>query len=1172
MSCGATLFHTLLATFQALLHGLCGQRRLLVGSPAAGRSRSGLAGLVGYFVNPLPLRSEASGDPPFAAFLERSRRTVLEAFEHEVPFPLLVERLQPERETGRSPLLRAVFALHRSPFPGQEALAAFALGEPGGRLDLGGGLVLESMPLAAQPGQFDLTLLAAELGDEIRLSLLFDAALFDRTTVGRMAACFHTLAGAVAADPERRLSELPLLDEAERRQVLGEWNDTARRAAGAGRIHERIAARAADDPDAPAVVCGSRVMTRSELVRRAGLLAAHLRSMGVGPEKVVAVLSERRPEMVAGLLGVLAAGGAYLPIDPALPRDRVAWLLQDSRAGVLLASTGARSGLGPLGVPTVLLDAPAGEEGGAGEAPDSGVTGESLAYVIYTSGSTGLPKGVGVSHAALENLIDWHLEAFGLAGTDAVSHVANLSFDAAVWEVWPALAAGASVHLPDEEARSSPEALRDWLAAERIRVAFVPTAMAERLLALDPPPGAPLRLLLTGGDRLRARPSGLPFALHNNYGPTENTVVATSGPVAAAGGGGAGGEDAGTPPSLGRPIANVRTYLLDGALRPLPTGCAGELYLAGASLARGYLGRPGQTAERFLPDPFGAPGGRLYRTGDRARWLPGGELDFLGRADDQVKVRGFRIEPAEVESALARHPGVHEGVVLALDDPRRGPGLVAFVAGPAVPAVRELRAFLSGMLPSYMIPAAFVALASLPLTANGKVDRRALAAQAAMRPETAGQEAPRGPVEEVIAGLFAEALGLDSVGSEDDFFALGGHSLLASRLVSQAREIFQADLTLRRFFAAPTVAGLAAAVDEVLDGAERLASSLEPAPRGPAPPLSSAQRRLWLLGRIWPGSPTYNIPAVLHCAGRLETGALAAALDGLRSRHEALRTTFPEEAGGPIQRISPAAALPLPLVDLAALGPSRGPAEAERLAAAEARRPFDLAAGPLLRALLLRLGAGEYGEHRLALTVHHIVADGWSMGVLLRDLAALYEAAVTGRPAPLPALPVQPADVAWLERARLADERFAARDRLVGEAARGCAGAPGPRRPAPPGRAQPAGEDLGPEPSVRSRRGRRGARPPGACDALRDPPRGVPGFALPHDRRGGPRARLGRGATRARRARAPGRPVPGDRGAAHRRGRRPDLPRAAGPGAPLCPRRVPLCRRPFRKGRRSPAA
>jgi amino acid adenylation domain-containing protein len=959
-------------------------------------------------------------DPAFDALLDRSRRAVLDAFAQEVPFPALVERLQPERDPGRTPLFQAAFVFQKAPRREEEALAGFALNEAGARLDLGG-VALESLALPVLPAQFDLSLVAAEVGGTLRASLLYDLDLFEEATVVRMTGWLRNLATALAVLPGLRVGDVLPWSDAERAQVLQEWAG-AELPSVRPLIPARVAARAAEAPESPAIRQGDRSVTYGELARRAHGLAWRLRSLGVGPEVKVAVFAERRPETVIGLLAVLESGGAYVPIDPASPPERTVRLVADSGARVLLTERALAGRLPELSAQVLFLDEPWEERT---EAPPLRLVPGHLAYVIYTSGSTGQPKGVQISHESLRAFVERHEERYGIGPVDVVSHLSGQAFDVSVLDLWVPLANGACVWLPeDDEVRSAPALLWERMAAAGVTHACLTTSLYEGVVALGPAVlrrPTLLRHLLAAGERMRQRPpADLPFEVWNAYGPTEATVLATAGIVAPRGSGG---------PSIGRPIPGTRTLLLDRLLRPVPAGAPGELCLGGPGLARGYLGRPDQTADKFVPDPFGPPGSRLYRTGDLTRWRPDGKIDFLRRIDDQVKIRGVRIEPGEIERTLAIHPDVREAVVLAVDDPAVGPRLVAFVipAGEEIPGTRELREHLAAALTPSMIPSAFVTLPGLPLTSNGKIDRRALLAQASSVEAEGESVAPRDPVEEALAELWAAELGRERVGIHDDFFALGGHSLLGARLIARIRETFGADLELRRLFQTPTVAGLAEALRSAA-GAE----AIRPAPRHPAPPASIAQESLWFLDRLRPGTATYNVPLELRWSGELSLPALSAALASIEARHESLRTYFPDLEGRPVQRTSSplggggwdrgearrgAAQRPLKLLDLSNLPLPLRETEADRLATSEAHRPFNLQRGPLSRVTLLRLSDAE---HRLLWVVHHIVADGVSLGVWFSEMAELYRAALDGRPAALPALSIQPADVAVHERTLLA--------------------------------------------------------------------------------------------------------------------------------------------------------
>ncbi|MBV8203189.1 MAG: amino acid adenylation domain-containing protein, partial [Acidobacteria bacterium] len=868
----------------------------------------------------------------------------------------------------------------------------------------------------------------------------------------------------------------------------------------------RFTAHAARRPAAAAVAWDGGELSYGELDRRARRLAAELRARGIGPETVVAICADRSPETVIAALAILRAGAAYLPLDPGYPRERLDFMLRDSGAAAVVARPDLAASLPeaakiiPISAEEPLLPAidlasdeatqapreaepvpreaepaspnaaqappeakpvlPVGDlpDQPRGPVPPAELHGDdlSLAYVIYTSGSTGRPKGVEIHRGGLANLVAWHLAAYGVGENDRATLLAGPAFDAAVWELWPYLAAGASLHVPPAAVRASAELLLGWLAEQRISICFLPTPLAAALLAeieRRPPPRLALRALLTGGDRLAAAPAAeLPFVLWNHYGPTESTVVATAGPVRAG--------LAGAPP-IGRPIRGTRIHLLDRTGGQLPLGVPGELAIGGAGLARGYRGRPELTAERFVPDPWGEPGGRLYLTGDLARLTADGDLEFLGRRDRQVKIRGFRIELGEIEAVLRQHSAVREAVVTARPAPAGGEvRLVAYVVTSADVAgieEEELRLLLGTRLPDYMVPAAFVQLAALPLTRNGKIDLAALPdprpAPAAPRapgtqggPEdgSEGGRRPSNAVEELLHGIWAGLLGRGDFGVDANFFRLGGHSLLATQLLSRVRDALQVELPLATLFTAPTVAGLARAVEPLLEalgapGAAGTAAGRAPSPpgagirpraaAGPAP-LSFAQERLWFLDQLAPGGSVYNIGRAYALEGALARPALARALGEIVRRHEALRTRFASFDDGPAQLAERAATWRLPLCDLGALPAAARETEAERLAALTVRRAFDLSRGRLLRTVLVRRRADD---HLFVVAMHHIVSDGWSMSLFTRELAALYTAYAgsggsAGAAAPVLAeLPVQYADYAVWQRERLGGGELAGR-------------------------------------------------------------------------------------------------------------------------------------------------
>jgi len=1006
---GATLFMTLLAAFYTLLARYTGEEDLVAGTPVAGRGNAETEGLIGFFVNTLVLRTSLAGDPSFLELLARVRTTALEAYAHQdLPFEQLVAELAPRRDLDRSPLFQVLFALWERP----------------PELTLSPGLTGSVAELRTSASMFDLTLQVTRDGDTLSPDAEYAADLFDAATVDRLLGHLGTLLAGAAAAPGRRLSELPLLAAAELEQLRSSWNGAEPEPLSAPTLHELFAAQAARTPGTLAVVRGSEALTYAELEARSALLAERLRRLGAGPEVPVGVCLPRTPEMVVALLAVLRAGGFYLPLDPAYPAERLAYMLEDSGCDLVLTVEAAAAALPQAGVRLLRLDEPLDTDpGDATREPRvlPGVLPNNLAYLIYTSGSTGRPKAVAIEHRGAALLAGWARGVFSPAELAGVLASTSIAFDLSVFEIFVPLAWGGTVILVDNAlalpALKAPGALPPGVEVRLLNT--VPSAAAE-LLRVDGLPATVSTLNLAG----EALPGTLARAayrrpeterLYNLYGPSEDTTYSTFALIAST------PRRPSTPP-IGRPVDGTRAYVLDRRLQPVPAGVPGELHLAGGGLARGYLGRPELTAERFLPDPLAQEAGaRMYRTGDLCRRRADGELEYLGRIDRQVKVRGFRIELGEVEAALATQPGVRAAVAVVREDEPGDRRLVAYVVADAQVTPATLRRAVQARLPEAMTPSLFLLLDALPLTANGKVDHRALPIPEAQPGDGHEHIAPRTHLEERIAGLWRALLKVDRLGIHDNFWELGGHSLLATRLAYRVRESFGIELPVRTLFEHPTLAGYAAAIAESLDQerpGEQAEHMTRRTDRGPAP-LSHAQQRLWFLDRFQPGLPVYNLPVLFGIAGPLAAGALAAALAEVVRRHEVLRTTYAvdSETGDPRQVVAEPAPWLLPQVDLAGLPAAHREAEAGRLLAAERRLPFDLARGPLLRSFLVRLGPEE---HRLALTMHHIVSDGWSIGVLRRELQALYGAALTGRPSPLPELAVQYADFSVWQRRWLA--------------------------------------------------------------------------------------------------------------------------------------------------------
>jgi amino acid adenylation domain-containing protein len=1021
-----TFFMTMLAACKVLLHRWAGQEDVVVGSPSAGRQREETEGLIGFFLNTLVLRTDLGGNPAFVDLLERIREVVLDAYRYQdVPFERLLEELQVERQLSRSPLFQVLFNM---------------INLPEMRLDLRG-LRVEPMGAPETPAKFDLTFYVEDRDGELVCDLLYNADLFDRPRMEALLAEYLHLLKQVAAAPETPIEALSLVPP-EIASVLPDPRRPLPAAAWPGPVHERLSFHAERAPQREAISDGRESWSYGELEAGSNRLAHRLREAGVGRGDVVAIYAHRSASLVWAVLGTLKAGAAFLILDPGYPAARLIDYLEIARPAAWLAVRGA--GEAPAEVaaalavlaPRLRLELPPRSQAAAegvlvgypATPPEMAVGPDDLACVGFTSGSTGRPKAVAGLHGALSQYQPWWAERFELGEEDRFGMLSALSHDPLQRDVLTPVWVGANLRIPDPERMGEPGWLTSWIAGEEVTVLHLTPAMLELVIGGETEPRLPrLRRAFVVGDLLRrgevARLQQIAPAVLcvNLYGSTE-TQRSVSSSVVSRPGEGPGGKE--TLP-LGVGIPGVELLVLNAAGQLAGVGEIGEIYLRSRRLAGGYLGDPELTARRFLANPFRPAGGdagdRLYRTGDLGRYRPDGEVEPAGRADQQVKIRGFRIEPGEIEAALRAHPAARECVVVARGEAEKR--LVAYLApaAGAVPA-RELRAFLAERLPDYMIPAAVVWLDALPLTRTGKVDRHALPEPELEAEEASG--APRTATEELIAGIWERLLGRapGAIGIHDNFFDLGGHSLLATQALSRMREALGVAVSLRTLFETPTIAGLAEGIERRLGEALPAAPPLVPVPRaeGGAIPLSFAQQRMWILDQLEPGSFAYNLATALRLEGRLETAAFGAALAGIVRRHEALRTVFAVgDDGEPRQVILPAGERPLPLVDLTALPASGRTAETGRLVAGDALRPFDLARGPLLRTTLLRLAERE---HVLLLALHHIVTDGWSIGILTRELTELYRAFAAGSPSPLRELPLQYADFAVWQRRWLRGE------------------------------------------------------------------------------------------------------------------------------------------------------
>ncbi len=1011
---GVSLFMTLLAALQVLLHRYTGETDLCIGTAVANRPKVELEPLIGFFVNTLVLRNDLSGEPTFRELLQRVRVMTLGAFAHQdLPFEKLVEAIQPERSLKHSPLFQMMFILNNTP---RKSL----------RL---AGTATEDFKIDNGTAKYDLTLSLSDAGPNLKGHLEYSTELFEPETIRRMLGHYQMLLEAVVQNPDRPISTMPILTEDERQRILVEWNDT-RQEHPLGCIHEIFEAQVERTPDAVAVVDEDARMTYTELNRRANQLAHHLMSLGVGPETLVGVCLERSAHAIIALLGIMKAGAAYLPLDPSFPTERLAFMIEDSGADILITQAGF-VGRSPVPAPRVLcIDrdslAIARE---STENLSRSVNSQNLAYTIYTSGSTGKPKGVEVTHQNVVNLLCAMSNKPGLRASDRLLAVTTFAFDIAALELFLPLMVGAQVILASKEATTDGNLLLK-LASNSEATAMQATPATWRLLLEAGWKGKPTLKILCGGEAL---PRELADELvccgevWNMYGPTETTIWSATSKV-----------EAGTGPvTIGSPIQNTQFYVLDKKNQPLPIGVPGELYIGGEGVTRGYRNRPELTAEKFISNPFRTQAAdRLYKTGDLVRWCSDGNIEFLGRLDDQVKIRGFRIELGEIESVLAKHPAVKSAAVAVREQQPGDKRLVAYATlrESSPPKLEDLRSFLKTKLPEYMLPWKFEFLATLPLTPSGKLDRKALPTpESASREKSREYVAPRTDLEKKLERIWAEVLKLDRVSIHDNFFELGGHSLIVAQAVSRVRKLINCDVPMRIFFETSSLAELAQVVEKIAKlppqeppvGQKRLEHEALVRPteqlihrrgnNGPIP-LSFAQERLWFLNQLDAASPVYNISRAMHIKGSLNRDALQNALRDLVARHEPLRTIYRWVDDRPVQEVLPTFDLTIKTVDIEGLEMVSQKDEVWRLLRTESRRPFDLSRDLPIRATMLRC---KEDENWLLLVIHHIAIDGWSMGVFSRELGDLYAAYCNGKRCQLAELPVQYSDFAHWQREQL---------------------------------------------------------------------------------------------------------------------------------------------------------
>jgi amino acid adenylation domain-containing protein len=999
---GVTLFMTLLASYQVLLARYSGQYDIAVGTPIANRTREEIEGLIGFFINTLVLRSNLSDNPSFIELLTRVRTAALGAYAHQdVPFEQVVEALQPQRDRSRSPLFQVVFVLQNTP----EARISAEQSS----------VQMQEFTIERHAAQSELRMVVIESEQGLHTTLEYNTDLFDEATIARWLFHWQQLLEEIVTRPEQHILALPILTAAEHTQMLVEWNSTQVDALlDEHCLHMLFEEQVQRVPEAIALTFEESQLSYTALNQRANQLAHYLRAQGVGPDVLVGLYVGRSLEMIVGLLGILKAGGAYVPLDPTYPTDRLNFMFQDTRVPFVLTSQQLRAQLPDEQATLICLDS---DWSAIAHQPTTNpvhvTQPQHLAYVIYTSGSTGKPKGVLVQHQSVSAILTASIQACAIGRQERIAQCASFNFDASVLEIFLALLSGSTLNLVSAEINASGLALASLLQRQAVTVLCVTPSHLEILSTSELPA---LQTLLIGGETCPAQTlarwaTGRRF--FTVYGPTEASIQAIwmqrTAPYLA-----------GSP--IGHPLANVQVYLLDVYLQPVPIGVPGELYIGGVGVARGYLHRPDLTAERFIPDPFSStPGQRLYSTGDLVRYAVDGTIEFLGRRDGQVKLRGHRIELGEIEAVLSQHPQVLQCVVVLKGEEALEKQLVAYVVlkqteSNASGTPGELRSYLQENVPDYMVPAHFVQLDAIPLTLNGKVDLKALPQPGRERQEVDGLVAPGNPIEEALVAIWADLLELDQVSTSDNFFELGGHSLLATQVITRIIDQVGVEIPLQTLFEEPTLAGLAARVQETLQQElEHAAPPIVEVSHDQPLPLSFAQQRLWFFNQLEPDSSIYNMPVALRLQGPLVVEALQQSWQIVIQRHEILRTTFDFEDGEAVQRIRPVwqAEDIFKLTDLSHCLERAQEQEIQRWIRQEALQIFDLTRGPLVHMHVLKLTQESYV---LLVTMHHIVSDGWSMDIFLKEITILYNAFVQRKPSLLPPLPVQYADFAVWQR------------------------------------------------------------------------------------------------------------------------------------------------------------
>ena len=982
-----TMFMLTLALFDIMLSKLSGKEDIIIGSPIAGRNNTQIEPLIGFFVNVLPMRVNLSGNPNIWELLRRVKETSIGAYANqEYPFDRLVEVINPVRDLSRTPIFDITFEFREAsanPFDGIS------------------GIIINDVTGDDPNSRFDISVTGYEETDGITMRFEYNADLFERSTIERFMGYYKQIIEDVLKNPDKNIADIEMIPAQEKTRILKEFNESSYPVPDGETMPSIISARVREFPDHPAIIFKDEEITYSGIDELSNRAASFLVNKGIVPGDTVAILSNRCPEMIMAYLGIWKAGAAYVPIDPDYPAERIRYMIRDSGAKILFSQNSLLSFIPECNTEIASLDKGSEVWQASGKAVDIQIKPEMLAYIIYTSGSTGRPKGNMILHKNVINFVWWYSRYFKFTEHDRGSNFSGVAFDATVLEIWPCLASGACiVSLDCRLGEMMPEELAQWMIEYKVTKTFIPTKLAEIFVGMDFE-GLALNFMATGGDRLSFVPRHPSYAFFNLYGPTETTVLATYVDISR------WNNENGNPP-IGRPTGNTLIYILDKYLKPVPVGVTGQIFIGGAGVGKGYFNDPEKTAQSFIPDPFKGGEARMYASGDLGRWMPDGNIDFSGRSDFQVEIRGYRVEMGEIEAVLSSYEMVKECVVIDKKDAEGQVRLIAFYLADSPVSIEELHAHMKEYLPHYMIPSQFIYLESLPMTPNGKLDREVLVKMITLEVNQTEYIEPRTEIEGLLVDIWKDILKVERIGVLDNFFDLGGHSLKATRVMSRIKSMLNIDIPLRVMFEQPTVRDLALAIKGMESGVSGF-SEIPVLEKRDYYDISNAQKRLWFLDKLILDPSSYNVHADVLLEGKLDTTILREAFQAVADRQEGLRTTFPTVNGRPFQIITDKLEIAMPIVDMT--GQNEDDPEVENIINLEGAYHFNLEDGPLFRIKMLKLGDARY---ILMLTMHHIISDGWSLGILVREVAAEYAARINKIESGLPPLKIQYRDfAAW---------------------------------------------------------------------------------------------------------------------------------------------------------------